>query len=207
MVGLSLHDLEPVSLRYFRLEKDGSIHYFTEEEFAQVKGSARRRSPTWQDGDFPEEYSHVEIGFKPRGKEGPVRFHRHLAWNLDNAHVTADPGLLAHLSSKGDVVAIVKAASYLLWKLDFTEIRNYLLKNATMIVSDSTAPVPRDAAPRGYEQEVWGHFGGAPIPAVRDSEREMKKFWASQPERALPFRFGYLDRQERPHLMVSRRKP
>ncbi|MBM4360181.1 MAG: hypothetical protein FJ096_18910 [Deltaproteobacteria bacterium] len=207
MVGLSLHNLEPVSLRYFKLEKDGRIHYFTEDELAQAKGSARRRSPTWQDGDFSEAYSNVEIGFKPRDANGPVRFHRHIAWNLDNPHLKLDPGLIEHLSAKGDVVAIVKAASYLLWKLDFSRFRDYLLTNSTMIVSDSTAPVPRDAAPRGYEQEVWGSFGGAPIPAVNASEKEMKKFWSSQPTRPLDFRFGYLDRHDKPHLMVSRRKP
>lgn len=206
MVGLSIHGLEPVSLRYFKLERDGSIHYFTEDELSSAKGVARRRSQTWQDGDFAEEYSNVEIGFKPVGGEGPVRFHRHIAWNLDNEHLKFDPALLAHLTAKGDVLAIVKAASYLLWKRDFSRFRSYLLSHASMIVSDSTAPVPRDAVPQGFEQEVWGHFAGAPIPAVRATEKEMKAFWASQPVRPIEFRFGYLDKESRPHFMVSRRK-
>ena len=206
MVGLSIHDLEPVSLRYFRLEKDGAVHYFTAEELAKEKGSARRRAQTWQDGDFPEAFSNVEIGFKPRGKDGPVRVQRHIAFNLDNQHVKFDPSLLAHLAEKGDVSMMIKAASYLLWKLDFSRIRDYVLKHPKFIVSDSTAPLPRDAVPAGYVQEVWGSFTGARIPVVKDGEREMRKFWETQPDRPLAFRFGYLDRNDKAHLMVTRRK-
>jgi len=34
LVGLAVHGQEPVSLRYFRLEPDGSIHYLTAEDIA-----------------------------------------------------------------------------------------------------------------------------------------------------------------------------
>lgn len=205
MVGLSIHDLEPVSLRYFRLEKDGALHYFTAEELAQEKGSAKRRAQTWQDGDFPEAFSNVEIGFKPRGQEGPIRYQRHIAFNLDNSHVKFDPSLVAHLSQKGDVSMMIKAASYLLWKPDFSHIREYVLKHPKFILSDSTAPLPKHAQQAGYVQEVWGTFTGARIPVEADYVREMKKWWATQPERPLAFRFGYLDRNDKAHLMVTRR--
>jgi len=206
MVGLAIHDLEPVSLRYFRLEQDGAVHYFSEEELAKETGTAARRARTWQDGDFPEAFSHVEIGFKPKGKEGPVRFHRHIAFNLDNPHMKNDPSLSAHLAAKGDVSMMIKAASYLLWRHDFSRIREYVLKHAAFIVSDSTAPLPKDADFRGYVQEVWGSFSGPRIPTTEDGAKEMKRFWAAKPERPLSFRFGYLDRSDKPHLMVTRRK-
>lgn len=206
MVGLGIHDLEPVSLRYFRLETDGSLHYFTEEELAGGKNTARRRAPTWQDGDFPEAFSNVELAFKPRGKDGPVRIQRHIACNLDNAHVKAEPALLAHLSKKGDVSMMIKAASYLLWRLDFSRIRDYALTHAKVIVSDSTAPLPGEAERAGYKQEVWGSFVRARIPVLKEPEREMRKFWEAQPKRALPMRFGYLDQNDSPHLMLTQRK-
>jgi hypothetical protein len=206
MVGLVVHDLEPVSLRYFRLEKDGKIDYFTADEIAKEKAQAKRRSQTWGDGDFLEAFSNVEIEFKPKGKAGPVRIHRHIAFNLDNQHLKGDPSLTAHLEQKGTVSMMIKAASYLLWTLNFTRMRDYVLGHAALIISDSTAPLPKDAADAGYTQQVWGRYKGARIPVVQAGEKAMKAYWASQPEQALSFRFGYLDTSGAPHLMVTRKK-
>ena len=38
----------------------------------------------------------------------------------------------------GEVAAITKAASYLLWRGDFSRIRDYLLDNMVWMVSDSS---------------------------------------------------------------------
>jgi hypothetical protein len=205
MVGLAIHDMEPVSLRYFRIENDGGLHYFTAEDIAKEKTPARRRSQTWGDGDFSEAFSNVEIAFKPRGKEGPIQVHRHIAHNLDNVHMK-NSALLKHLDAKGDVAMMIKAASYLLWNLNFTRTRDYVLKHATFIISDSTAPLPKDASAAGFMQTVWGRYAGARIPVLRQPEKEMKAFWASQPEQPIPFRFGYLDVGSSPHLMITKRK-
>src|SRR5258706_7818513 len=94
--------VEPVSLRYFRLEPDGSLHYLTADEIAAgAKTLARKLSRVWVSPDFAASFSNAELVFKPRGKDGPLRVHRHIAVNLSDEHLRADPATLKHLEAKG----------------------------------------------------------------------------------------------------------
>ncbi len=39
----------------------------------------------------------MELRFRKRGSDGPVKTYRHIVANLDNPHLTDKPGLLRHL--------------------------------------------------------------------------------------------------------------
>ena len=54
-----------------------------------------------------------------------------------------------------------KAASYLLWRDDFSVIRDYLLGNMDFMVSDSTGAPPRFAEKAGFVQDTYGVFAGS----------------------------------------------
>lgn len=208
LVGLAVHQLEPVSLRYFRLDPAGEIHYLTAEEIAAVeKKYAKKRKGSWTAPDFSEAFANMELGFKKRlDPSAPVQIYRHLAANLSDSSLEADPTVLKHLASKGRVAALVKAASYLLWQDGFSLIRNYLLEHADFILSESSGIPPRFAAKAGFEQLTYGEFHKAYLPdASEEISREFAKLWRSQPRRELPFRFGYPDDRRSNHLLVTRR--
>jgi hypothetical protein len=212
VVGLAVHGQEPVSLRYFRLEPDGKIHYLTAEDIAASEPKkAQKLNTIWNAPDFSEAFSNLEMRFRPVGKaDATPQIHRHIAANLSNPPLAKDPTLLRHLESKGHVSAMVKAASYLLWMGDFSTIRNYLLANADFIFSDTTGIPPRYAAKAGFVQETYGSFDGTFIPAFQgpayQKETEaFKELWKSQPHREITFRYGYPDVNHRGHLMVTRK--
>lgn len=208
LAGLAVHRLEPVSLRYFRIEPDGAIHYMTAEDIAAVeKKFAKKRKGNWTAPDFSEAFANMELGFRPRGDTtAPIRIYRHIAANLSNASLKADPALLHHLTAKGHVAALIKAASYLLWQSGFSSIRDYLLENADFIVSESSGIPPRFASKAGFEQVTYGEFNKAYLPdASEEISREFSKLWRSQPKRDLPFRFGYPDDHRKNHLLITRR--
>jgi hypothetical protein len=208
VVALRAHGLEPVSLRYFRLEPDGSLHYLTADEIAAgEKTRARKLSKVWVSPEFSAAFSNAELVFKPRGKDGPLRVHRHLAANLSDAHLKADPAVLKHLEAKGEVAAMTKAASYLLWAEGFTTVRDYLLGHMVFMVSDSTGIAPSDAARAGFEMETWGRFSGPFLLARKSVADEYRKLWAEQPYRELPFRYGYPDASGQNHLVITRPRP
>ncbi len=185
LAGLALHQMEPVKLRYFRINKDGSLAYTS-----GVSGS-------------------VEIQFRPIGKpDAPIRTYRHIDANLDDAHVSATAPVIKHLSAKGKVSVMTKAASFLLWRDDFSSIRDYLLANAGWMISDATGIPPKLAAKAGFEQLTYGDFT-APY-FTRDPKnvrKDMIEMWKQQPHRDLPFRFGYPDKEDHNHLLVMRRAP
>jgi len=214
LTALAIHGYEPVSLKFFRIEKDGSLHYFTAAEIAALQGQeARLLRGKWTAPDFSMAFSNSELTFVKKGEDpaAAIRVHRHIAWDLSDAAI-AKTGIIAHLESKGTIAAMTKAASYLLWRDDFSRVRKFLLGHMTLMISDSTGIPPHWAKPAGFEQETYGSFEVSFLEASEDLNREFRELWASQPVRKLPFRYGYIDGLKdgdkptgRYHLLVTRK--
>jgi hypothetical protein len=137
--------------------------------------------------------------------KAPVRVYRHFAANLDDSHFQANRPLALHLAAKGDVAALIKAASYLLWFDTFSHIRAYLLDHATWMMSDSTGIPPSLARAAGFEQECFGLFHGPMLAQYSNTKSEFLALWEASPQRPLPFYFGYPDVDGHGHMMVTRR--
>jgi hypothetical protein len=206
-MGLAATGHEPVSMRYFRLEDDGAIHYLEPAEIDAIESGAKKRKFDWTSPSFSEAFAHVEIRYrKLDDPPGVVRVHRHLGWNLADGALRAEPQLLRHLEAKGKVAMMTKGASYLLWLPGFKKIRDYMLANLAWMVSDSTGIPPAYATPAGMVQETYGTFRDAYLGHSRNTAhaRDFARLWSESPKRPMPFRFGYLDAGDRPHLVVTR---
>lgn len=209
MLALVIHDFEPVSLRYFRIEDDGSLHYYTEEEIDSLDDTqATKLGHRWVNTDYSVAFRNMELTFRRRGAgaDAPLRVHRHIAYNLDNKHFGGSP-LLAHLQAKGKVVAMTKAASYLLWSGAFSKIRSYLLRNMVFMVSDSTGIQPKYAERAGFEQITFGKFNDAYLEwAQGDRSEPLRELWLENRQRGMPFRYGYPDAEGNFHMMITRKR-
>jgi len=207
LAALAIHGYEPVSLRYFQLEPNGSIHYLTREEIvAAEKRTAKKLNQIWVPPDFSASFSNMELTFRKRGTQEPVKIHRHIAANLADEQLAKDPSVLRHLEAKGKVAAMTKAASYLLWNGAFTQIRDYLLDHMVFMVSDSTGIPPQFAAKAGFIQETYGNFTNSFLAASRQYNDEFRKLWREQPRRELPFRYGYPDPSHANHMVITKLK-
>jgi hypothetical protein len=212
LAGLAVHDMEPVSLRYFDIDPDGKLRYLSSDELEQraADAAARKKDPPkklphfWYEQDSA--FANVEIKYRPHGDDkAPLRTYRHIVANLDDSHMTADDRVLKHLAGKGKVAVMTKAASFLLWYTDFTQIRNYLLGHITWMISDASGIPPSFAGPADLEQITYGDFTGTYFtPEGQDRTSEFVKLWKNQPHRELPFRFGYPDNAQHNHLMITR---
>jgi hypothetical protein len=207
MVGLALYGYEPVSLRYFRFNPDGTLHYLeaSDIEAAEKDGAAKKRSPTEIEGGI---FSDMELRFRKRGDpKAPLKILRHIAFNLDDKHLRADGSLLKHLDAKGKVTAMTKAASHFLWSDDFSLIRQYLLDHMEWMISDSTGIPPRFANKAGFIQDTFGimEWPAAFGPVDNRNAEDLRKLWKTNPQKDLPFRYGYPDRDHHGHMMITRR--
>ncbi len=210
LVALALHGYEPVSLRFFTVETDGRLHYLSEEE---IDGLDKKRAKTlrgkWESPDLSVAFSHCELAFKAvgAGPDAPVRVHRHFAANLDDEGLARTPGVKAHLEAKGRISAMTKAASYLLWRNDFSWIRDYLLAHMDFMISDSTGIPPKFLQPAGFSLETYGGFTQSFLGANKDYNKAFRELWKAQPARKLPFRYGYIDGGGAgAHLFVARKQ-
>ncbi len=114
---------------------------------------------------------------------------------------------MKHLVAKGDVSAMTKAASHLLWSEDFSNIRTYLATHAAWMISDSTGIPPRIAKANGLVQETYGTFNGpAPYGMINDHDSaDFKQLFKDNPEKPLGFYFGYWDVGTHGHMIVTHR--
>jgi hypothetical protein len=210
LLGLATQGQRPVSVKYFRIEPDGALHYLTEADIAALEATkAAKLKSEWASPDFSPAFANVEIAFV--AKDAPAgatpRVHRHIGANLADDALAAHPELLKHLEAKGKVCAMTKAASYLLWRNDFNAMRKYLLEHMEYMVSDSTGIPPDYVKKAGFVQETYGSFEKSFLTAPRDFNQQLVKLFASQPARKLPFRYGYPDGsdQRRSHLVITKR--
>jgi hypothetical protein len=203
LMGLALADQEPVSVRFFSVQEDGTLHYLTAEEIAAVEGTtASKLKSTWRAPDFSPAFANVEVQFVPKGKlDAPRRVHRHIAANLGDKDVPA--GLLKHLSNKGRITAMTKAASYLLWRDDFAKMREWLTSSAVFMVSDSTGVPPRHWLAKGCTVEAYGQFQKSFLGTWEGYQEELRKTFAGA--KSVPMRFGYPDGSEHKfnHLLTA----
>ncbi len=198
---------EPVSLKYFRLEPTGALHYLTQGDVAALERvTAGKLAGFMPDPDYSPAFRNMELVLRRSGGgSGPDTIvHRHVAANLDNRHFASSP-LRRYLESRGKIAAMTKAGGYLLWADAFSELRDYLLAHMRFMISDATGILPRHARPAGFEQTTYGTFNGAFLEnGGGDEAAELRRLWRSQPHRELPFRYGYSDVRGANHLMVTR---
>lgn len=199
LAALVVHGYEPVSLRYFHVKPDGSLHYLSAEE---VEAEGEREHADREGENAP--FANVEMHFKKPDSTGEERIFRHMAQDLSDHELGKTPGVRAYLEAKGPVSVMTKAASHLLWADEFSMIRDYILDHAVWMISDSTGIPPRFASAAGFVQETYGVFDAparyGPIEPL--DATAFRSLFQEQPSRPLPMQFGYLDRHHHGHLIV-----
>ncbi len=203
LIGLAVHGYEPVGLRYVKPNADGSLRGLTKTELDALESKeAQLLHKSWVSPDFSEAFDNVELTFVKKG-DTARKIHRHFAENLDDDHFGKDEPLKKHLETKGPVVAMTKAASYLLWRDNFSTIRDFLLNHMQFMVSDSTGIPPKFATKAGFEQQAYGRFAESFLNANATYNEDFRKLWAKA--KPLSFRYGYLDKNLSKHMLVTQR--
>ncbi len=205
LVALDIHGYEPVALRYFRLQPDGTLRYLSKDDLAAADAEAaaarRRKSHNQlQVGAF----TNVEVRYRKAGDPAaPVRVYRHIAENLSDNGLAGSP-LVPHLRGKGKVSMMTKAAAYLLWREDFSVIRDLMLEIMAYMVSDDSGIPNKYARKAGFVQDTYGTYAGAFGHPSQYLQDENIRLWKKNPQRDLPFVFGYPARGLK-HMMITRR--
>jgi hypothetical protein len=109
---------EPESLRYFRIEEGGALHYYGLDELATLGEQG---------------WAHCELLISKRSEPGRMRIVRVLSADLSDAAAAATPGPLAHLSAKGTFAALLPPADALAGE-GYGRLRALLKERAALVV-------------------------------------------------------------------------
>jgi hypothetical protein len=204
LMGLAVHGYEPVQLRYFKLNSDGSVRYMTADDLVALQQKeAQLLHKAWVSPDFSEAFDNSELVYVKKGEDPKTqaRVHRHFAQNLDDSHFGQDLAMRAYLDARPTVAAMTKAASYLLWRDNFSTIRSYLLEHMEFMVSDSTGIPPKFAKKAGFVQDTYGRFAESFLGANEKYNEDFRTLWKTA--KPLSFRYGYLDKNLSKHMLVT----
>lgn len=206
LVALEANGYEPLEARFFTLGEQGAVVYLEQRDVdawdANAAAAARpgKHKPTnsVQQGAFND----IEIVFRKKGDPAaPKKTFRHITGDLSDGGLAKASGPLDHLARKKDIAAMTKAASYLLWREGFGKLRDYLLANMKLMISDDTGIPPRYSRPAGFTTELWGTYTGPFFDWARGPvATEMVQLWKGN-KRPMPFRFGYYDASKQAVLM------
>jgi hypothetical protein len=206
LIALAVHGYVPLSLKYVKVNADGSLHYLAKTELeASESEKATLLHQKWVSPDFSPAFDNAELVFMKAGGDPKTdaRVHHHFPQNLDDDHFGKDAAMQAYLDGKGRVVAMTKAASYLLWRDTFSTIRSWLLAHMDFMVSDSTGVPPKFAKDKGFEQEAFGTFEESFLGASPKYNEDFRALWKKA--KPLPFRYGYLDKALHKHMLITRK--
>jgi len=202
LTALDLLGYEPIAARWFHLDANGAVHYLTPSEISAFDATPAGKKQKERN----EFFAHMELTFRKSGDpSAPIQTWRHMRANLHDDNLK-DSAVLKYLESLGPITGMTKAASYLMWRDDFHVIRDYLLMHMSWMISDTTGPTPYQAAEKGFVQDTWGVFQGNMFAGAKKGELAMIDLWKTNPQQPLPFQFGYPDKNEHDHMMVTRKK-
>lgn len=202
LVAAKIHGYRPISLKYFKLKPDGTLHYYSRKEIDVLKYTRGKRLALWMKNPGSSiAFRNMEIIYQ---RYDNTFTHRHIASNLHNKYIQGS-SLQKHLEKKGKISSLIKAASYLVWFDSYSVIRNYLLSNMKFMVSDATGILPKHAQAAGFEQITYGKFHGAFLKNYGGANAAaFRKCFRSQPYRPVSFMFGHADIFATPHLIITR---
>jgi hypothetical protein len=206
LVALVVHGYEPTSLRYFKFNADGSLHYFEQAEIDAADAAVKANKKTHAEIDDAF-FSNMELRFRSSAQPGPTHILRHVAYNLDDNHMKLGPQLLKYLEPMGKIAAMTKAASHLLWSDDFSIIRNYLATHTDWMISDSTGFTPTYAKKMGFVQDTYGTYTWPEPFGTVDGKNatDLKNLFLANPHTDISFRYGYPDKDHHGHIVVTRK--
>ncbi len=209
LIGLALHSMEPVSVRFFRIEPDGTLHYYSQAEIDALEGTkAKQLQERWKSPDFSPRSRTSKCNSCPwASRTPPAAFTATSPPTCRTTGSRRTPGCSNTSSRRPRLAAMTKAASYLLWNGNFSVIRDYLTSHLDFMFSDSTGVLPKFVKKAGLTMETYGSFHQSFLATAEASQEDLRHEFEVQPKRKLPMRFGYPDGspEKRSHLIVVRR--
>ena len=157
------------------------------------------------EGGLVEGREGVEFTFRRKGET----LERH-AWyfqgDISDAGLAQRPGLVKFVEGRGELVTYLKAASYLMFRASFDDVRSLILDRSVAVVTDDAGvPWHYFADNPTWEPRLYGQYHDPIQLFARRCQPDLKKVFAGGASRGqIQFDFGYTYFQ--PHLVYAKRR-
>lgn len=129
----------------------------------------------------------VEIDFRgPSGRSQSVYY-----FKTDLSNGGGNGAFLAFCKRHGPGASLIKSASYLMHEGNFSNIRNFILANSTVIVQDDSGIPFRDFDQRRWNIKLYGAYDGPIDLFARYRQADLAAAYQQSHAGGLGFAFGY----------------
>ena len=126
---------------------------------------------------------------RPEG--GALREMNFIQTNIADGGVASNPPLKAFLDGRRDVTTMLKAASFLLHRTNFSLVRQTILNQSKTIISDPSGMPFRFLNNANWKLTPYGNYIKT-IPLFRARyEADRRRYYAKTKAEPLPFKYGY----------------
>jgi hypothetical protein len=139
------------------------------------------------------------------GSDGVARTLYYFSTDLSNGGVKKST-FLAFVAKQGTAGSLVKSASYLLHNRGFSKVREFLMRQSTVIVQDDTGIPLRYFKRDEWKLRAFGRYV-APIPVFKGNyQSPMAKLFGRRGTERINFRMGYHTGAARTNVLVAEKK-
>ncbi len=136
------------------------------------------------------------------GSDGVSRALYYFSTDLSNGGV-AKSTFLAFCARQGEAGSLVKSASYLLHNRGFSKVREFVMRQSTVIVQDDTGIPLRFFKPAEWKLRAFGRYV-APIPVFKGNyQSPMAKLFNKKGTERVNFRMGYHSGAARTNVLIA----
>lgn len=139
--------------------------------------------------------------------QGPQQNLFYFTTDLTDYKIRQNPGFLEFCRTLGRGNSLLKSATYLLHRANFSAARTFLLDASRVLVQDDSGVPFRHFSPDAWELRLFGAYPG-PIPMFTEfSQADLADIFARSEVPPLDFRFGYRHRVGESTLILAFRNP
>jgi hypothetical protein len=115
-------------------------------------------------------------------------------------------GLLKFCGKLGQANAFIKSASYLLHRDRYADLRNFILKQSTLVLQDDSGIPVLYFDPLKWELQPYGNYVG-PIPLFRNRyQASLARLFRARDRKGIDFGLGYQWRTNTSNLLLATKK-
>jgi hypothetical protein len=130
----------------------------------------------------------------------------YFSYDLSDENLQKHPRVLKFAEKMGTQSTLLKAASYLLHRPEFTIMRQYVLKNSQLILQDDSGVPYKRLEPSAWTIELFGNYSKTIDLFTHKYQADLKSAYEAQkPKHPLPFRIGYNLVHSEANMMLARR--
>jgi len=182
------HDVIAVERVY--IQRDGEISASEDHQSPKKRGAQITARRIW---------------FQAPGSP-PKRLY-YFSFDLSNHGLRTRPGMAAFLKKRAPVIGFVKAASYLMYRKEFSDVRSLLLADSSVVLQDDSGAPLQCFSESEWTLRFYGRYE-KPIQLFETRRQaRLAEIYATQGvAKPLPFGFGYRLSPNQSNLMLAERK-